>query len=166
MIGNSDTLAVTQKIVQEIINSLHKDINNRVPNTRKVNGKALSTDISLSAGDVGSYGKSESDARYGRKNVASKSSENGWWKCGDTGIVYQWGFVGGRDNYLVNFPVSFPNVCTSVIATADGEYHSLSVHRCFVEVGDVKLTSFVARTIRAYNTDFFPRAIHWMAIGY
>ncbi|NHB96138.1 tail fiber protein [Photorhabdus stackebrandtii] len=53
VIGNSDTLAVTQKLVQEIINSLRKDINNRVPNIRKVNGKALSTDISLNAVDIG-----------------------------------------------------------------------------------------------------------------
>ncbi|CAQ83750.1 MULTISPECIES: tail fiber protein [Photorhabdus] len=53
VIGNSDTLAVTQKLVQEIINSLREDLNNRVPNTRKVNGKELSTDINLSAVDVG-----------------------------------------------------------------------------------------------------------------
>ncbi|EQC00329.1 tail fiber protein [Photorhabdus temperata] len=53
VVGNSDTLAVTQKLAQEIINLLREDINNRVPNTRKVNGKALSTDISLSAVDVG-----------------------------------------------------------------------------------------------------------------
>ncbi|OCA56729.1 gp53-like domain-containing protein [Photorhabdus namnaonensis] len=168
VVGNSDTLAVTQKLAQEIINLLREDINNRVPNTRKVNGKALSTDISLSAGDVGAYTKAEVDSRVNTKvnmNTANKDV-NGWWKCGDTGIVYQWGFVGGRDNYLVNFPIRFPNVCTSVVAAADAEYHSPSIHRCFIEVGDIKPTSFVARTIRAYNTDFFPRAIHWMAIGY
>ncbi|NHB96594.1 phage tail protein [Photorhabdus stackebrandtii] len=59
VVGNSDTLAVTQKLAQEIINLLREDINNRVPNTRKVNGKALSTDISLSAVDVGTYTKAE-----------------------------------------------------------------------------------------------------------
>ncbi|TDB54199.1 phage tail protein [Photorhabdus khanii] len=59
VVGNSDTLAVTQKLAQEIINLLREDINNRVPNTRKVNGKALSTDISLSAVDVGAYTKAE-----------------------------------------------------------------------------------------------------------
>ncbi|MCW7761138.1 tail fiber protein [Photorhabdus luminescens] len=53
VVGNSDTLVATQKLVQEIINLLREDINNRVPNTRKVNGKALNTDISLSAMDVG-----------------------------------------------------------------------------------------------------------------
>ncbi|MCE1782358.1 hypothetical protein LWT85_26645, partial [Enterobacter hormaechei] len=82
VIGNSDILAVTQKLAQEIVNSLRGDINTRVPNSRKVNGKVLSNDINLSAGDVGSYTKSESDVRYGNKNTALKSA-NGWWKCGD-----------------------------------------------------------------------------------
>ncbi|OBY36423.1 hypothetical protein [Providencia rettgeri] len=35
-----------------------------VPVGRKVNNKPLSADISLSAGDVGAYGKTESDNRY------------------------------------------------------------------------------------------------------
>ncbi|WP_387467745.1 phage tail protein [Photorhabdus sp. RM323S] len=52
-VGNSDTLAVTQKLAQEIINSLNKNINDRVPNTRKINGKPLTGDISLNALDVG-----------------------------------------------------------------------------------------------------------------
>ncbi|AXG47152.1 phage tail protein [Photorhabdus laumondii subsp. laumondii] len=51
--GNNDTLAVTQKLVQEIINSLRENINAKVPNSRKINGKALTGDINLTAGDVG-----------------------------------------------------------------------------------------------------------------
>ncbi|WP_166307076.1 hypothetical protein [Photorhabdus cinerea] len=35
-----------------------------VPNSRKVNGKVLSGDVNLSAGDVGAYLKGESDGRY------------------------------------------------------------------------------------------------------
>ncbi|NHB87209.1 tail fiber protein [Photorhabdus tasmaniensis] len=53
VVGNSDILAVTQKWAQEIINSLNKNINDRVPNTRKINGKPLTGDISLNALDVG-----------------------------------------------------------------------------------------------------------------
>ncbi|WP_248000720.1 pyocin knob domain-containing protein [Photorhabdus hindustanensis] len=51
-VGDSNTLAVTQKLVQEIINSLRKDINNRVPNTQKVNGKVLSRDIDITSQDI------------------------------------------------------------------------------------------------------------------
>ncbi|KER02423.1 tail fiber protein [Photorhabdus temperata] len=53
VVGNSDTLAVTQKLAQEIINSLRENINVRVPNTRKINGKTLAEDITLSAIDIG-----------------------------------------------------------------------------------------------------------------
>ncbi|OCQ52658.1 hypothetical protein Ppb6_02001 [Photorhabdus australis subsp. thailandensis] len=61
IVGNSDTLAVTQKLLQETINLLLKNINNRVPNSRKVNGKELLKDINLSAADVGAYSKTEVD---------------------------------------------------------------------------------------------------------
>ncbi|MER2474870.1 phage tail fiber protein [Photorhabdus laumondii] len=52
-VGNNDTLAVTQKLAQEIVNSLRENINAKVPNSRKINGKALTGDINLTAGDVG-----------------------------------------------------------------------------------------------------------------
>ncbi|OWO84608.1 phage tail protein [Photorhabdus luminescens] len=51
--GNNNTLAVTQKLAQEIVNSLRENINARVPNSRKINGKPLTGDINLTAGDVG-----------------------------------------------------------------------------------------------------------------
>ncbi|PQQ39845.1 phage tail protein [Photorhabdus luminescens] len=53
VIGDSDTLAVTQKLVKVIVNSLLENINGRVPNNRRINGKELTEDITLSAIDVG-----------------------------------------------------------------------------------------------------------------
>ncbi|MBS9429056.1 hypothetical protein EAE93_13595 [Photorhabdus akhurstii] len=123
-----------------------------VPSSRKINGKALTGDVSLNAGDVGaqpvgnyavhgeiytksesddryqplgnyqpagnytvrgeSYTKGESDGRYGVKNTANLSA-NGWWKCGNTGLIYQWGIsvTGG----VVKFPIPFKNKCFSVM---------------------------------------------------
>ena len=84
---------------QTAANNANTNANGRVPNTRKVNGKPLSADIRLTAGDVGA----------GAKNTASKA-ENGWWKCGDTGIIYQWGKKTITYNdYFINFPIAFPN---------------------------------------------------------
>ncbi|MCW7548032.1 phage tail protein [Photorhabdus sp. APURE] len=60
-IGNNDTLAVTQKLVQEIINSLRGNIDGKVSNSRKINGKALTEDINLNANDVGAYTRAEVD---------------------------------------------------------------------------------------------------------
>ncbi|WP_387690154.1 tail fiber protein [Photorhabdus sp. RM71S] len=58
-IGNNDTLAVTQKLVQEIINSLRENIDSKVSNSRKINGKALTEDINLNASDVGAYTRTD-----------------------------------------------------------------------------------------------------------
>ncbi|WP_387440548.1 tail fiber protein, partial [Photorhabdus sp. RM105S] len=45
--GDNDTLAATQKLVQKEINSLRENINEKVPNTRTINGKALTGDITI-----------------------------------------------------------------------------------------------------------------------
>ena len=44
-----------------LINEIKTAISTRVPTSRKVNGKALSSDITLSAGDVNAYTKTEID---------------------------------------------------------------------------------------------------------
>ncbi|NHB97094.1 phage tail protein [Photorhabdus stackebrandtii] len=59
ILGDSDTLAVTQKLVHEIFNSLRENIDGKVLNSRKINGKALTADINLNASDVGAYTRTE-----------------------------------------------------------------------------------------------------------
>lgn len=56
--STSETLAATPKAVK----AANDNANGRVPSGRKVNGKALSADIVLSASDVGAYSKAESDS--------------------------------------------------------------------------------------------------------
>lgn len=213
--GNSNTLAATQKFVSDVNdnanNKLAKnqngaDIFNKtefvkniglsetvelakgaVPNSRKINGKPLTGDISLNAGDVGSYAKSESDNTFLRissnktatvgsllidsktpfpklrfkskdgyilgingsegkllhiysddpknqrryniltpersgtlalQNTAIKS-ENGWWQCGDTGVIIQWVKVpSAQQSWIkINYPISFKNKLFGYIAS-------------------------------------------------
>ncbi|WP_217470101.1 gp53-like domain-containing protein [Photorhabdus akhurstii] len=146
VIGNSDSLAVTQKLAQEIINSLRENINSRVLNTRKVNGKALSSDINLNAGDVGSYDKSESDSRYGNKNTSLKAV-NGWWKCGNTGMIFQWGIsdVTTHDNpdRHVNFPIPFPE---RVIVVGEHDNEG-SVNKAVWQINNIQLSGFTASNL-------------------
>ncbi|MDE9496149.1 hypothetical protein KKJ09_21960, partial [Xenorhabdus bovienii] len=53
----------------------------------------------------------------GAKNTALKSSR-GWWECGDTGIIYQWGVVEKTgDETVVVFPVDYPNMCFNIQLT-------------------------------------------------
>ncbi|OCA53962.1 phage tail protein [Photorhabdus namnaonensis] len=75
--------------------------NNAVPNSRKVNGKALSGDVSLNAGDVGSYSRQESDENFLRKHgtayvsflhIDAKNKWPGMWLHSSDG--YQIGIEG------------------------------------------------------------------------
>ncbi|WP_420065587.1 hypothetical protein [Pectobacterium colocasium] len=52
----------------------NNNANGRVPSARKVNGKELTTDIALSAGDVGTYTKAETDARVATATTAANNA--------------------------------------------------------------------------------------------
>ncbi|UFK92836.1 MULTISPECIES: phage tail protein [Providencia] len=55
----------------------NNNANGRVPSTRKVNNKPLSTDITLSAGDVGAYTKTETDTKVAdAKKVGTDANTN------------------------------------------------------------------------------------------
>lgn len=60
---------------QSTANAANNNANGRVPSTRKVNGKALSEDISLGASDVGSYTKAETDTRVADAKKAGTDAQ-------------------------------------------------------------------------------------------
>ncbi|AWK41768.1 hypothetical protein GPY51_04480 [Photorhabdus laumondii subsp. laumondii] len=171
VVGNDDTLAVTQKFAQNIINSLNENINGKVPNTRKVNGKVLSSDINLTAGDVGSYDKSESDEKYqprgnyGSRNTASLRTTNGWWRCGDTGLIYQWGQSPEEIDETSNiyyFPIVFPSTCAIGVATPDHHKIEAGVISAYFKIMDnarFKLTLDQASNDQSAK-------VFWFAIGW
>ncbi|WP_217276914.1 phage tail protein [Photorhabdus heterorhabditis] len=96
-LGNSSVLAASQKLVSEVNDNANNKLaksqngadipdknafvknlglvetvnkaNNAVPSSRKINGKVLSGDVSLNAGDVGAYTQTESDNNFARGNV-------------------------------------------------------------------------------------------------
>ena len=52
-LSSTSTNPVQNKVINTKINSIQSDIDNKVPSSRTVNGKALTADITLSASDVG-----------------------------------------------------------------------------------------------------------------
>ncbi|CDG13156.1 phage protein [Serratia marcescens subsp. marcescens Db11] len=56
------------------------------------------------------------NSTFGPKNTANFSG-NGWWRCGSTGLIIQWGTVGQGNDAQVTFPITFPNFCLSVQMT-------------------------------------------------
>ncbi|KER02419.1 tail fiber protein [Photorhabdus temperata] len=168
VVGNSDTLAVTQKLAQEIVNLLREDINNRVPNIRKVNGKALSTDISLSAVDVGAYTKAEVDNRINVKDNKNTSSKgvNGWWKCGDTGVTCQWGYTKGNlgeSREWVQFPIRFSNGCFGGLATVTLLNKVVGILSAYFG-GSTQEGAWV--TVDQATNTYDQSPVFWFAIGY
>ncbi|WP_155271590.1 phage tail protein, partial [Xenorhabdus bovienii] len=78
--SHSETQAATPKAVKlayDLANAARDNANGRVPATRKVNGKALSSDISLGARDVGAYTPGEVDYRVNEaKSLANTANQN------------------------------------------------------------------------------------------
>ncbi|WP_272690274.1 gp53-like domain-containing protein [Providencia sp. PROV152] len=148
---------------QTTTNSVNSNANGRVPNTRKVNNKALSADISLNAGNVGTYTKAEVDSRInasGSKNTASKT-DNGWWKCGDTGMMFQNVHITFKDrsDNVVNFPVPFPNKRINVVVSVNSSTNNPDNYAIYVR-------SWNAKSVTVYISGIAPGPLHIMAIGY
>ncbi|PHM47739.1 tail fiber protein [Xenorhabdus sp. KK7.4] len=98
--SDSELTAVTSKAVK-IIND---NANSRL--SKDQNG----ADITDKTAFVKNIGLMEALTRI--KNTALLS-ENGWWKCGDTGLIIQWGIFGqqgeGYGTYIFPLPIKFPN---------------------------------------------------------
>lgn len=150
-----------------------------VPNTRKVNGKVLNTDIALNATDIGAYSISQSNSKFQLKNTANKG-ERGWWKCSHTGIIFQWGKwrnphkrndIGGNDgipiarNITETFPISFPNICTIIIPTVTNSDTRDNINSPKITVHSFSKTQFIFQVGEHWSI-VQNSFIYWFAMGY
>ncbi|PLR30287.1 hypothetical protein CYR55_22290, partial [Chimaeribacter californicus] len=106
----------------------------------------------------------------GARNTAGLGT-TGWWRCGSTGMIIQWGVVSmssnpGEGGAYVNFPITFPNVCCVVSpgrwASSDGSTHA---------DGDLMIVAtsqggFTGSTQQFSDSTADLRGYSWMAIGY
>ncbi|WP_242675638.1 phage tail protein, partial [Rahnella victoriana] len=125
-------------------------------------GEIYTTLRKPSAADVGTYTQAEITDRVnarGAKNTASKSAR-GWWKCGDTGVIYQWGIesVDGATIKNFSFPVTFPTGCASLLVSNNIERTA----------GEMSMTGYLKSTSQfsLSNTAATGRSISWFAVGY
>ncbi|WP_422615528.1 gp53-like domain-containing protein [Photorhabdus khanii] len=111
-----------------------------------------------------SYTKSESDARYGSKNTANKTA-NGWWRCEDTGMIYQWGVtrvLEPQEIITVQLPVRFSNVCVSVMLTVNRLGSGSGIANGYV--ADLSPSSF--KLTNDYAVSDISVGYYWFAVGY
>ncbi|OWO82031.1 phage tail protein [Photorhabdus luminescens] len=121
VVGNSNTLAVTQKLASDI----NDNANKRLEKTQ--NG----ADIPNKNAFVKNLGLNEAAKREvgtGVNQIPDMSSfganlvQNGWQKL-PSGLIEMWGIalvsLGGNPNggYVNNFPIPFPNKCFSITLT-------------------------------------------------
>lgn len=124
-----------------------------------------------------SYSKSESDGKYqpkgnyGANNTASKT-DRGYWKCGSTGIIYQWGWEKDlKDDEIksYNFPIPFPNKVLNFQATPSCGDKLTAVNACSAYGEVTNLSSFklaIASTGESWWHEKYLKGAYWFAIGY
>jgi hypothetical protein len=83
----------------------------------------LATQGSISAEGGGVYEMGQRVFSPNNRQPVNTNTANlggGWWRCGDTGMIKQWGVVnkGSRGWSTVNFPIPFPSTCVNVQVTA------------------------------------------------
>ncbi len=125
---------------------------------RTINGVAFNgtQNITISAGSIGSYTKSESDAKYGAKNTIGKAA-NGWFKDTTTGLIIQWGFTNQTGGYQnITFPIAFPNACRTIQVTP----YTANVAGTL----ECSVSQYSNTTARLNANQNFP--LFWQATGY
>jgi phage-related tail fiber protein len=128
---------------------------------QKGNNLSDVADASAARTNLAIYSKTESDARYNAKNVASLGG-SGWQRDSSTGVITQWGEV-TRTNYgtPVNFPTAFPNNCTCVLVTLSSYVGELDSSTNNIRATSRTKTGFI------YDSAGVPEtSATWFAIGY
>ncbi|MDC9593494.1 phage tail protein [Xenorhabdus sp. IM139775] len=103
--SNSETQSATSRAVK----SANDNANNRLEKSQNGADIPNPSEFVKNLGLAGTVDKNTSGA-----------AQNGWWKCGDTGLMFQWGYT---DNMLaessetIKFPLEFPHRCFGGLAT-------------------------------------------------
>lgn len=98
----------------------------------------------------------------GTKNTASTGSR-GWWKCGDTGLIIQWGedTFSSSKRKTVTFPIAFPNALRNVMAI-DTVYVDSDAHNFITTLH----TTWTNSQVRFATNGASIGQFSWIAIGY
>lgn len=157
-----------QNAIKSYVNSGLPSASDTVAGITKLSNSTNSNDSTLAATPAAV--KAVMDTANGKadKNTALKNT-SGWWKCGSTGVIYQWGLVTNNSQYNVALPIAFPTRVASVTATAAGPISAPSEDRTFVEVSVTNLSNITiacSRPVAGGGSEPYTRSVYWMAIGY
>lgn len=101
--SKSETIAATSAAINKVFTqavTANTNANNRVPLSRKINGYPLSSDISITAENIGALTM---------KAFSGQFEEIGYQRL-PSGLIIQWGSYSGSDKTF-NFPIPFTKFC-------------------------------------------------------
>lgn len=88
----------------------------------------LTTALSVSQGGTGAKTATEARANIYAGGISTAlNDDNGWWKCADTGLIFQHGKVVVQAGGRITFRAAFPNKCCAVILTDNDGYKDCGV---------------------------------------
>ncbi len=128
-------------VAQTAANNANTNANGRVPNTRKVNGKPLSADISLTAGDVGAA----TPAQVNEAKTAANNANNN-----ANGRVPNTRKVNGKP-LSADISLNASDVGALTQAQGDNRYDKKGTGRQWRKVGDFNGASAVAEITLSEN---------------
>lgn len=88
----------------------------------------LTTALSIQQGGTGAKTATAARANlYAGGIPTALNSAQGWWKCADTGRIFQHGKVAITSGSQLTFPIAFPNACFAVILTDNDGYKDVGL---------------------------------------
>nr|DAU95861.1 MAG TPA: Tail fiber protein [Caudoviricetes sp.] len=88
----------------------------------------LTTALSVAQGGTGAKTATAARANlYAGGIPTALNADSGWWKCADTGRIFQHGKVVIQSGGRITFPAAFPNKCCAVILTDNDGYKDCGV---------------------------------------
>ena len=88
----------------------------------------LTTALSIQQGGTGAKTATAARANlYAGGIPTALNSAKGWWKCADTGRIFQHGKVAITSGSQLTFPIAFPNACFAVILTDNDGYKGVGL---------------------------------------
>lgn len=88
----------------------------------------LTTALSVTQGGTGAKTATAARANLFAGGIPTAlNSAQGWWKCADTGRIFQHGKVAITSGSQLTFPIAFPNACFAVIMTDNDGYKDVGL---------------------------------------
>lgn len=113
------------------------------------------------------------------KNTSNKEP-NGWWKCGDTGLIIQWGKwnnpyetndLGAHNgiphgtNFTQNFAIPFSNACFNIMPNITNSDTRDVIYSPTITIHSFDKNKFIFQTNEHWGV-VQNSSIYWLAIGY